>query len=254
MEPPSSMYWESVRDEQVKVFRTIPPLDPANVVRGQFIGYRQEPGVAPNSHVETFAAVKLSAGVLALGRRSVPHTRRQMPADYDDRSLRQAAASALAKLTPGQTNYFRFRLGPEISISLGAQVKEPGPHMHAMPAELSFVRTEAGRNTAPMNACSLTPCAAMRNCSFARMRLRPRGRLWIRCWETALHWAFTSRVAGVRLKPTVWPRLSAAGTISCRNRPLWTRKRRNPYFLSHAKQVCRARNPLPVAKPAPLAI
>ena len=49
----------------------------------------------------------------------------------------------LAVLTAGETNYFRFRLGPEISISLGAQVKEPGPHMRTMPAELSFVRTEA---------------------------------------------------------------------------------------------------------------
>jgi glucose-6-phosphate 1-dehydrogenase len=49
----------------------------------------------------------------------------------------------LAKLTPGETNYFRFRLGPEISIGVGARVKQPGLHLRAMPAELSFVRTEA---------------------------------------------------------------------------------------------------------------
>ena len=59
MEPPTTMYPDSVRDEQVKVFRSIPPLSPANIVRGQFHGYRQEPGVNPHSDVETFAAVRL---------------------------------------------------------------------------------------------------------------------------------------------------------------------------------------------------
>ncbi len=142
MEPPSSMYWESVRDEQVKVFRAIPPLDPAAVVRGQFVGYRHEAGVAPNSHVETFAAVKLCveswrwAGVPFLIRagKCLPITTTEV--------FVKLRRPPLATLTPGQTNYFRFRLGPEISISLGAQVKEPGPQMQAVPAELSFVRTE----------------------------------------------------------------------------------------------------------------
>jgi glucose-6-phosphate 1-dehydrogenase len=59
MEPPTAMYHESLRDEQVKVFRMIPPLDPADLVRGQFRGYRQEPGVAQHSQVETYAAVRL---------------------------------------------------------------------------------------------------------------------------------------------------------------------------------------------------
>ena len=59
MEPPTTMYPDSVRDEQVKVFRMIPPLSPANIVRGQFKGYRDEPGVSPQSDVETFAAVRL---------------------------------------------------------------------------------------------------------------------------------------------------------------------------------------------------
>src|SRR5215469_11896034 len=59
MEPPTTMYPDSVRDEQVKVFRMIPPVNPSLAVRGQFEGYRKEPGVAPNSNVETFAAVRL---------------------------------------------------------------------------------------------------------------------------------------------------------------------------------------------------
>src|SRR3989441_1157394 len=54
MEPPTSMYAESLRDELVRVFRTIPPIQPANVVRGQFEGYRKVRDVAPHSKVETF--------------------------------------------------------------------------------------------------------------------------------------------------------------------------------------------------------
>src|SRR6058998_2940713 len=55
MEPPVRTNSESIRDEKVKVLRAIPPLEPRNVVRGQFRGYRNEPGVASNSQVETFA-------------------------------------------------------------------------------------------------------------------------------------------------------------------------------------------------------
>ena len=53
MEPPTSMYPESLRDEQVKIFRMIPPLAPSHLVRGQFVGYHKESGVAQNSQVET---------------------------------------------------------------------------------------------------------------------------------------------------------------------------------------------------------
>ena len=59
MEPPTGLHCDDIRDEQVKVFRTIPPLDPKHLVRGQFNGYKKEKGVAPESNVETFAAVRL---------------------------------------------------------------------------------------------------------------------------------------------------------------------------------------------------
>src|SRR4029079_7278098 len=59
MEPPLTTYQESIRDEQVKVFRAIRPLSPEDLVRGQFKGYRHEEGVARDSTVETFAAVRL---------------------------------------------------------------------------------------------------------------------------------------------------------------------------------------------------
>ena len=125
MEPPSSMYFESLRDEEVKVFRNIPALRPPDVVRGQFRGYRQEPGVAPDSQVETYAAIRLEvdswrwAGVPFLLRsgKCLPVTATEV--------LVKLRKPPLDELSP-HPNYFRFRLGPDLSLSLGATVKKPG--------------------------------------------------------------------------------------------------------------------------------
>jgi glucose-6-phosphate 1-dehydrogenase len=143
MEPPTSVYVESLRDEIVKVFRVIPPLTPADLVRGQFRGYLNETGVAPNSQVETFAAVRLEvdswrwAGVPFLIRagKSLPVTATEV--------LVKLKQPPLGRLSAGN-NYLRFRLGPDISISLGASVKRPGAAMVSMPAELSAVKTTHG--------------------------------------------------------------------------------------------------------------
>jgi glucose-6-phosphate 1-dehydrogenase len=140
MEPPTTMYTDSVRDEQVKVFRTIPPLSPANIVRGQFRGYRQEPGVNPNSDVETFAAVRLEvdswrwSGVPFLIRagKCMPVTATEVYVKLRKPPLTKTGADG--------RNYFRFRLGPDFELSLGARVKRPGPLMAPMPVELSAVK------------------------------------------------------------------------------------------------------------------
>jgi glucose-6-phosphate 1-dehydrogenase len=144
MEPPTSMYVESLRDELVKVFRVIPPLRPENVVRGQFKGYRDESGVAPDSNVETFAAVKLEvdswrwAGVPFLIRAG--------------KSLAVTATEVLVKLKrpplsrlTSVNNYLRFRLGPDLSINLGARIKRPGAEMVSMPVELTAYDKPEGR-------------------------------------------------------------------------------------------------------------
>jgi len=138
MEPPTSMYFESLHDEKVKVFRMIPPLNPAHMVRGQFRGYRDEPGVASDSQVETFAAVRLEvdswrwAGVPFLIRAG-----KCLPVAATEVFVK-LKQPPLSKLDPG-SNYFRFRLGPDLSISLGARIKRPGAQMVSMPAELSAV-------------------------------------------------------------------------------------------------------------------
>lgn len=139
MEPPAMAFHESSRDEKVKILRMISPLTPTDLVRGQFRGYRNEPGVAPDSQTETFAAVRLQidswrwAGVPFVIRagKSLPVTATEVLVTLKQPPLR--------KLASGES-YVRFRLGPDLEISLGAMVKRPGPQMVSMPTELSMVK------------------------------------------------------------------------------------------------------------------
>jgi glucose-6-phosphate 1-dehydrogenase len=144
MEPPAGIHADSIRDEQVKVFRTIPPLDPKHVVRGQFQGYKKEEGVAPNSTVETYAAVRLQieswrwSGVPFLIRagKCLPVTSTQV--------LVNLRKPPLESIGGDSSNSFVFNLGPgELSISLNAQVKRPGATMTSMPAKLTAVESRA---------------------------------------------------------------------------------------------------------------
>ena len=144
MEAPTGLYCDSIRDEQVKVFRTIPPLDPKHLVRGQFKGYKNEEGVARDSAVETFAAVRLEirswrwSGVPFLIRagKCLPVTATEVLI-----KLRKPPLDTLAGNT---SNYFRFRLGPgDVSLSLSAQVKRPGEELVPMPAKLTAVETQS---------------------------------------------------------------------------------------------------------------
>ncbi|MES1183430.1 MAG: glucose-6-phosphate dehydrogenase [Myxococcales bacterium] len=142
MEPPATTYTESVRDEQVKVFRQIRPLEPGSLVRGQFDGYRKEPGVSAGSQVETFAALRLDIdswrweGVpffLRAGK-CLPVTQTEVIV-----SLKRPP---LAKLVPGTSNYVRLQLTPDATIALGVQVKKPGEALEGEPTELAFFRRE----------------------------------------------------------------------------------------------------------------
>jgi glucose-6-phosphate 1-dehydrogenase len=144
MEAPTGLHYDSIRDETVKVFRTIPPLDPKHLVRGQFKGYQKEEGVATDSKVETFAAVRLEihswrwSGVPFLIRagKCLPVTTTEV--------LVKLRRPPLDDLAGKSSNHFRFRLGPgEISLSLNARVKRPGDELVSMPAQLSAVEEQA---------------------------------------------------------------------------------------------------------------
>jgi glucose-6-phosphate 1-dehydrogenase len=136
MEPPPGIDSESVRDEKVKVFKSIPPLDPLSVVRGQFRGYRDEKGVARDSQVETFVALRLEIDnwrwkgvpVFIRAGKCLPVTCTEVYVELD-------APPTLddARIPP---NYWRFRVNPEMSIALGAMIKDPGEELAGDRVEL----------------------------------------------------------------------------------------------------------------------
>jgi glucose-6-phosphate 1-dehydrogenase len=139
MEPPVNAAGESIRDEKVKVLKAIRPLSPQDVVRGQFIDYRKEQGVAKDSHVETFAALRLQidswrwSGVpfyLRAGK-SLPVTATEVVVE-----MRRPPARVFGDASPDQPNYLRFRLSPDTAIALGAHAKRPGPAMQGRDVEL----------------------------------------------------------------------------------------------------------------------
>jgi glucose-6-phosphate 1-dehydrogenase len=126
MEPPVRTDSESIRDEKVKVLRAIPPLEPRNVVRGQFRGYRDENGVAPNSQVETFAALQLE--IDSWRWRGVPFYIRA------GKSLPVTCTEVLVQLHQPPTmyqgfdlkpNYCRFRISPDVTLAFGLNVLAP---------------------------------------------------------------------------------------------------------------------------------
>ncbi len=131
MEPPSTGSFEALRDEKAKVFQSMRPLRPDDMVRGQFTGYRNEPGVAANSDVETFCALRLMIDSWRWA--GVPWYLRS------GKCLAETAAEVRVELRPppqklfadsdqtsGHTNYIRFRLSPGPAVALAARVKRAG--------------------------------------------------------------------------------------------------------------------------------
>jgi len=146
MEPPVNSGGEALRDEKVKVLKAVRPATPAQLVRGQYRGYRQEAGVAADSHVETYAALALAidswrwSGVpfyLRAGK-CLPVTATEVVVE-----LRPPPANVFGELTPEQPNHLRFRVGPDVAIAIGAHVKKPGPAMTGRDVEL-FVAEHQG--------------------------------------------------------------------------------------------------------------
>ncbi|HVK78002.1 MAG TPA: glucose-6-phosphate dehydrogenase [Kofleriaceae bacterium] len=141
MESPVGQHRDAIRNARTQVLQAIVPLTAADVVRGQYVGYRDEPDVAPRSTVETFAAVRLSidswrwAGVpffIRAGKR-MPVTCTEVLVELQ-RPPRAVFDEPLAALAG--TNYLRFRLGPDVAIALGVRTKAPGERMTGRNVEL----------------------------------------------------------------------------------------------------------------------
>jgi len=141
MEEPASGGAEALRDARTRILQSIETIEPANVVRGQFRGYRNEKGVASDSGVETFAALRLSIDSWRWG--GVPfyvRTGKCMPITCTEVlvTLKPPPRSVFGEVSPKNpdVNYLRFRLSPDVSIALGVRTKLPGERMIGRDGEL----------------------------------------------------------------------------------------------------------------------
>ena len=140
MEPPVGHDPSALLDEKAKVFKAIRTLAPEDLVRGQYAGYRSEVGVAADSDVETYAAVRLHldswrwAGVpfyLRAGKELAATTTEVFV------TLKPPPQPVFGVTPPGAPNYLRFRLGPDrVAIALGALAKKSGTEMIGRDVEL----------------------------------------------------------------------------------------------------------------------
>ena len=139
MEAPAGRGIEAMRDAKTQAFRAMLPLEPGDVVRGQYRGYRQEQGVAPDSDVETFAAVRLRvdswrwAGVPFYIRagKCLPVTATEVLIE-----LKKPPLALFPDSGEAPPNRFRFRLSPHVVLSLSARAKLPGDAMRGEDVEL----------------------------------------------------------------------------------------------------------------------
>jgi glucose-6-phosphate 1-dehydrogenase len=137
MEPPAGLDSESVRDEKVKVLKEIPPLEPQSAVRGQFVGYRQEKGVAPDSKVETFVALRL--WINSWRWQGVPfyiRAGKELPVTCTEVLVQFRQPPPVYSPAPPPPNYLRFRIGPDVEIALSVMVKVAGEEMAGQEVEL----------------------------------------------------------------------------------------------------------------------
>jgi len=149
MEPPAYQGFEAAQTEKVKVFRAMRPLQPDDLVRGQYVGYREEPGVAKDSDVETFCALRLF--IDSWRWEGVPWYLRS------GKYLAETVNEVLVQLKPppqklfddspltvARANYLRFQLSPHSTIALAARVKSQGKEFVGDQEELSLVDEQCG--------------------------------------------------------------------------------------------------------------
>ncbi len=143
MEAPVPGHAEAVNDEQVKLFRSIRPLGPNDVVRGQCRMYRAEKDVAPASTVETYAAVRLA--IDSPRWKGVPFLIRAGKYLAETAcEVRVTFKQPVMFAAGGASNFVRFRLSPDVRITIGAQVKRAGEALVSEPAEFTVVHIPDG--------------------------------------------------------------------------------------------------------------
>jgi glucose-6-phosphate 1-dehydrogenase len=147
MEPPVTRSVEDLIDEKVQVLKAVRTLTKADVVRGQFKGYLDEPGVAPNSPVETFAAARFFVDTWRW--KDVPFFIRAgkcLPVHATEVvvQLKAPPLGVFDDIDASEANYVRFRIAPQIAISIGARRKKAGEAMVGERVELSAMDDASG--------------------------------------------------------------------------------------------------------------
>jgi glucose-6-phosphate 1-dehydrogenase len=146
MDPPTGEEHGSSRDRKAALLKAVRPIDPKDVVRGQYTGYRSVPGVDPASTVETFIAIKLFidtwrwAGVPIYIRagKMLPVTATEIFVEF-----KRPPLEAFGEIVPTTSAHLRMRIGPDIAIALGVRVKTPGERMTGSDVELSLTQQPA---------------------------------------------------------------------------------------------------------------
>jgi glucose-6-phosphate 1-dehydrogenase len=137
MEPPVRTDSESIRDEKAKVLKAIPQIEATNLVRGQFLGYRQEKGVAPDSKVETYAALRLA--IDSWRWKGVPfyiRAGKNLPVTCTEVFAQFREAPTIVSGGNVARNHMRFRISPEMTIAIGATVMSPDEQKPNEPVEV----------------------------------------------------------------------------------------------------------------------
>ena len=145
IDPPTGESHDAVRDRKAELMRAIRPLDPTSVVRGQYEGYREVPGVAPASTVETFISVRLQidswrwAGVPIYIRagKMLPITCTEATVEF-----KRPPRETFGELVPASSAHMRIRVSPCFEMGLGIRVKIPGERMVGRDVELDLHRAE----------------------------------------------------------------------------------------------------------------
>jgi glucose-6-phosphate 1-dehydrogenase len=141
MEPPVRTDSESIRDEKAKVLKAMRPADATRLVRGQFRGYRKEPGVAANSQVETFAALALE--IDSWRWTGVPiyiRAGKCLPVTCTEVVVRLRRPPTMYQGYDLKANYCRLRISPDITFAIGANVIAPGQETVSVMAEMMGTR------------------------------------------------------------------------------------------------------------------
>jgi glucose-6-phosphate 1-dehydrogenase len=146
MDPPTGEDHDAQRDQKASLLKALRPLAAADVVRGQYVGYRDVPGVRPGSTVETYVAVKLDidnwrwAGVPIYIRagKELPITAAEVIVKF-----KRPPRETFGEAAQGSSAYVRFRLSPDVAIGLGVRIKAPGERMTGEDVELILTRQPA---------------------------------------------------------------------------------------------------------------